>query len=100
MMFNLNIPVLIFGSLIALLIGSTIHLIAGGKFIRLFFSMIFSWIGFWIGNYFSNYFSFQVFKLGIIDYGSAVICSICLGIFGFWISGENKTQGSKNELDF
>jgi len=92
-MINLNFPVLIFGSLIALLLGSIIHLIAGGKLIRLLFSMIFSWIGFWIGNYFSNYFSFEIFKLGIIDYGSAMICSIFIGIFGFWISGENRSQG-------
>jgi len=47
---NITFPQLIFGSLVAGLIGSSIHLVLGGKPLRLIFSLIFSWIGFWTGQ--------------------------------------------------
>ncbi len=91
-MFELTLPSILFGSIIAWLIGATIHLIAGGKLIRLIFSMLFAWIGFWVGNYFSNKFGIYIFKYGQIIYGPAIISCVIISIFGYWLSGENKAD--------
>jgi hypothetical protein len=87
---NVTFPTFIFGSLIAWLIGSTVHLIAGGKLIRLIFSMVFAWIGFWVGNYLGNRFGLAFFNYGQINYGIAIAISILLALFGYWLSGENR----------
>lgn len=91
-MIDITSPVLIFGSLIALLIGSIVHLIGGGKLLRLFFSMIFAWIGFWGGNYLANHFGIFVLRYGQIAYAASIAVSIITALFGFWISGENKNE--------
>jgi len=89
-MINISFPVFIFGSLIGGLIGSMIHLIFGGKPLRLLLSITFSWIGFWIGNNLGIRYGFSFFKYGPIDYGPAIFSSIILGLIGYWISGENQ----------
>lgn len=89
---NLTLPVFLFGSLIAFLIGALIHLVVGGKLLRLIFCMIFAWIGFWVGNYLAGRFSLEFLKYGLVSYGAAVITSLIFSIFGYWISGENKPE--------
>jgi len=92
-MFNLTLPVFIFGSLIALLLGALVHLIAGGKLLRLIFCIVFSWIGFWSGNYLAARFNLDILRYGQVNYGPAVLIALILSIFGFWISGENTPEG-------
>jgi len=89
-MADLTFPVFIFGSLIAGLVGSLIHLILGGKPFRLLLSIIFSWIGFWIGNNLGFRYGLFIFKYGPIHFGAAVFVSLTLGLIGYWISGENQ----------
>ncbi len=89
-MSDLSFPVFIFGSLIAGLIGSLIHLVLGGKPFRLLLSILFSWIGFWIGNNFGFRYGLLFFKFGPIYFGAAVFVSLILGLIGYWISGENQ----------
>ncbi|MCD6356754.1 MAG: hypothetical protein J7L66_05645 [Anaerolineaceae bacterium] len=91
-MFNLTIPVFIFGSLVSGLIGSIIHLIFGGKLIRLIFSIMFSWVGFWVGNNFAEQLDIIVFRYGQLNIGFAVIVSFIIGLLGYWISGKNQGQ--------
>jgi len=92
MMFNLTLPTFIFGSLIAWLIGSTVHLIAGGKLIRLVFCMIFAWIGFWAGNYLGIRLGLLIINYGQINYGPAIFISVLSALFGYWLSGENREE--------
>jgi hypothetical protein len=89
-MSNVTIPVFVFGSLIACLLGSLIHLIFGGKPYRLILSIFFSWIGFWVGNNLGLRYGLFFMKYGPVNYGSAIIICIILGLGGYWISGENK----------
>jgi len=91
-MIELTFPSILFGSMVAWLIGATIHLIAGGKLIRLIFSMLFAWIGFWVGNYFGNRFGISILNYGQIIYGPAIIACICFSILGYWLSGENEVD--------
>lgn len=86
---TINLPVLIFGSMIGLLIGSSIHLIGGGPLIRLVFSMLFALIGFWAGNFVSLRSGISIYPFGLIDYGMSIIFSIITAILGYWLSGEN-----------
>ncbi|MBM3136726.1 MAG: hypothetical protein FJZ98_00900 [Chloroflexi bacterium] len=88
-MFNLTFPVFVFGSLIALLLGAVVHLIAGGKLLRLIFCLVFSWIGFWSGNYLGTRFNVEILHLGQVNYGPAILAAAVLSIFGYWVSGEN-----------
>lgn len=89
-MANITFPIFIFGSLIAGLVGSLIHLIFGGKLFRLLLSILFSWIGFWVGNNLGFQYGLFFFKYGPIDFGAAVLVSLILGLIGYWISGENQ----------
>ena len=86
---NITLPIFIFGSLIAGLIGSLIHLVFGGKPFRLLLSILFSWIGFWIGNNLGYRFGIFLLKYGPIHFGATIIICLILGLFGYWISGEN-----------
>jgi len=89
-MAEITFPVFIFGSLIAGLVGSLIHLIFGGKPFRLLLSILFSWIGFWVGNNLGLRYGINFFKYGLIYFGTAVLVSIVMGLIGYWISGENQ----------
>lgn len=88
-MSDLTAPVLIFGSMIALLVGAFVHLIGGGKLIQLIFCLVFSWIGFWTGNHLANRFSISFLKYGQVNYGLSIIVAIIMALFGYWISGDN-----------
>lgn len=91
-MSSITIPVFIFGSIVSLLIGSIVHLIGGGKLLRLILSMVFAWIGFWIGNYGADYFGIVILEYGPVDYAVAMVSSLIFAVFGFWISGENRRE--------
>lgn len=87
---NISIPHLIFGSLIAGLVGSLVHLILGGKLLRLLFSLVFAWIGFWAGHSIANRYNLNFFSYGTINLGAAIGLSIILSLAGYWISGEKR----------
>ncbi|NPV40293.1 MAG: hypothetical protein HPY72_02990 [Anaerolineae bacterium] len=88
-MFNVTFPTLILGSIIAGLIGALIHLIAGGKLVRLVFCMVFAWIGFWGGNSLAQRFGLTILTYGQINYAPAIAASVLTSLFGYWLSGEN-----------
>jgi len=85
-----NIPQLILGTLISCLIGSLIHLIFGGRPMRLLFAVFFAWIGFWLGDYFGKNYGIILMMYGSINLGASVILSLIGGFLGFWLSGENR----------
>jgi len=87
---NITFPVLFFGSLIAGLVGSLIHLIFGGKPFRLLLLILFSWIGFWIGNNLGFRYGINYFKYGPFHLGAALLICLIMGLIGYWISGENQ----------
>ncbi len=91
-MFNMTFPTFILGRMIAGLIGALVHLIAGGKLLRLVFCLLFAWIGFWGGNYLANNLGLHILQYGQINYGLALFLSIAAALFGFWLSGENREE--------
>jgi hypothetical protein len=91
-MFNITFPTFVLGSMIAWLIGAMVHLIAGGKLIRLIFCLVFAWLGFWGGNYLGNNFGLHILLFGQINYAPALILCVVASLFGFWLSGENHEE--------
>ena len=91
-MINLSQPIFYFGSLIALLIGAFIHLVAGGSLLRLIFSLVFALLGFWVGNYLGGRVGLSIVSFGAIDYGWSPGRSITCLVFGYWLSGESKKE--------
>ena len=89
-MFNMTFPTFLLGRMMAWLIGALVHLIAGGKLIRLVFCLVFAWIGFWGGNTIANNLGLNILYYGQINYGPALILSVVASLFGFWLSGENR----------
>jgi len=94
---NIAFPQFIFGSLAAGLIGSIIHLLFGGKPLRLVFAIIFSWIGFWAGHVIAFRYNLFFARYGTINFGIATISGLIFGLFGFWIAGESKID--KDDID-
>ena len=85
----MSIPAFLFGSLIALTIGSFTHLVTGGNLKNLFVMMLFSLIGFWIGNIVGGRLNMTILRLGDINLVASVVGAIIFAIIGRWFSQEN-----------
>ena len=82
----MTFPALIFGSVIALILGGIFHLIVGGGLLRIIISMIFSLIGFWTGHFIGYRIGWDFFDIGLVHLGPALIGSILLLVFGYWVT--------------
>jgi len=89
-MTDINFTTILLGTIIAVFIGSFIHLIFGGKFIRLLVSIIFSTIGFWTGNHLGNRYALSFFVVGNLHIIISSLTSLGFGSLGYWISGESR----------
>ena len=87
---TITFPHFIFGSLIAALLGALIHLVLGGKPLRLIFALIFAWIGFWTGHFLGNRYQIFFLRYGVINIGVGAVTALGLSLLGYWIAGENK----------
>ena len=85
----MTLPAFIFGSLIAMTLGSFTHLVVGGNLKNLIFMIFFAVIGFWVGNSIVSRFEFHIFDLGPINLPFSVITSIVFALLGRWFSMEN-----------
>ncbi len=94
----MTLPAFIFGSLIAVLIGSLFHLVVGGNLRKYILFLFFTWLGFWIGHYISNRMSFTIWRVGLFDLGFDILSSIIVVLIIFWIDkGSVEEKESKEE---
>jgi uncharacterized membrane protein YeaQ/YmgE (transglycosylase-associated protein family) len=78
----MNVPALLFGWLIASLIGLLFHLIRGGSLRRLLLYLISAWLGFALGHQLGALTGLTLIRLGAINLFSAVLGSaIALALF-------------------
>jgi hypothetical protein len=85
----MTFPAILFGCLIATLIGSAFHLWQGGNLGKLILYLTLSWLGFWGGQVLFDFLGWSFLSLGSIHLGSnLVICSLTLGL-GFWLGKGN-----------
>lgn len=95
----MTFPAFLFGSTIAILVASVFHLIVGGNLNKYISYILFSWFGFWLGYYLSNQIAFSIWKVGILDLGINIACSlIILGII-FWIDKGSEEDTEKKEKE-
>jgi hypothetical protein len=92
----LTFPAFIFGSFIALLIGSIFHLILGGDLKKLLLYLVMSWVGFWIGDYSGKQLGLQFIRIGLLNLGFAVIGSLVFLTIVYWLGMDNAGIAEKN----
>jgi len=92
---NITLPAILFGLVVAGLVGSTFHLIRGGSGRALLFSLFLSILGFIAGQGAGIYFGVRVFAFGFLDIGMGVIGSMVFlgGVDAFGrLRNRNKTS--------
>lgn len=92
----MHVPAVLFGFLIASLLGSAFHLWRGGGPGKLLLDIVLSWIGFWGGHAISNQMGWTFLSLGPLRIGTAIPGSLILVFLGNWLSLEN-TDNQKNK---
>lgn len=90
----MTLPAILFGGLIATLLGAGFHLIRGGGLGQLFIYILLSWIGFWGGQFLAEQLNFSIINLGSLNLGFAIIASILLMIIGNWVLTGKKPEDS------
>lgn len=72
----MTLPVLLFGLVIAVLIGSIFHLVRGGSGWGLVLCLFLSILGFSVGQFIRIYLGWHVYTFGYLDIGLGVIGSV------------------------
>ncbi|MGA9533000.1 MAG: hypothetical protein WBR18_09815 [Anaerolineales bacterium] len=69
----MNIPAIVFGWLLASLVGLGFHLIRGGPLTRMALYMVSAWLGFGIGHFSGQWLHVTVLRVGAINFLTALI---------------------------
>ncbi|MFN8382766.1 MAG: hypothetical protein U0V02_12535 [Anaerolineales bacterium] len=81
----MQLPVVLLGLVIALLIGFIFHILRDGNGVRLLMYLGLSILGFALGQWLSMASGWKIYSLGALDIGMDVIGSILLLIGGDWL---------------
>jgi uncharacterized membrane protein YgaE (UPF0421/DUF939 family) len=92
---QMTIPSLLFGLIIALLIGALFHTIRGGNGWRLLTYILISCLGFFLTNWFGKSLGWSLYPFGVLDAGLGVVGSVIFLIIGDWLTRieSNKKSG-------
>ncbi len=82
----MTIPSIVFGSMVAVLIGALFHLLRGGGFGHLVLYLLLSLAGFFAGHWVGNWRGWILFPVGPLDLGTAIVGSLVLLAVGDWLS--------------
>jgi len=82
----MTFPSLVFGSIIAFILGALFHLIVGGGLIRIIISLLSSVIGFWVGHYIGYQINLDLFTLGFLHIGTGIVGAIIFLVLGYWLT--------------
>lgn len=77
---------IIFGFIIATLIGAVFHLIRGGSIKLLSLYILLSWIGFWVGQILADQLAWKYGRFGPLNLVAAVLGGILFVVGGYWLS--------------
>ena len=91
----MHIAAVIFGLLIASLLGAAFHLFRGGGPGKLVLYILLSCVGFWLGHVISNQMGWTYLSIGPIRAGTAIPGSIIFLIIGYWLSLESSESDEK-----
>lgn len=82
----MTLPALVFGVVVALLIGSMFHVWLDGGVGRLLLYLLLSVAGFFTGHFFGSRLGWILFPLGPFNLGAAVVGSLLFLGLGHWLS--------------
>lgn len=82
----MTLPNLLFGLVIALLVGALFHTVRGGNGWRLLLYFGLSAAGFALAQWLGMIYNLSIYKFGALDIGLGVIGSILLLVIGDWLS--------------
>lgn len=82
----MTVPVILFGLVVALLVGALFHALRGGSGWRLLFHFGLSALGFALGHVAGIWFGLAVYRFGALDIGLGVIGSLLALGLGDWLS--------------
>ncbi|RJP50374.1 MAG: hypothetical protein C4586_06040 [Anaerolineaceae bacterium] len=82
----MTFPIILFGSIIAVLLGVLFHLLRGGGGWRLLLYIGLSALGFTLGQWASLYGGWKLYLFGALDIGMGGIGSMVILILGEWLS--------------
>ena len=82
----MNIVTILFGWLMATLLGALFHLWRDGGFWKLLLYLGLSWVGFWLGNWAAGAWGVKFLLVGGLNLGLALIGSLIFLFVGHWVS--------------
>lgn len=88
----MNIPTLLFGSLVAALLGAVYHMIRGGNLGRLLLDLLLAIGGFWAGHYLAQTLGFTMGSLGSIRLLAAGLTSLLALVIGNWLANLDSSK--------
>ncbi len=77
---------ILFGLLIALLLGALFHLWRDGGFLRLMLYLLLSLLGFAAGHLLGSWRGWILFPVGPLNLGMAILGSLVFLFVGYWLS--------------
>jgi hypothetical protein len=82
----MTVPSLVFGSLVATLMGAAFHLWKGGGLGRLVLYLLLAFAGFWAGHFLGARMGWSFGSIGPLHFGMAVITAMLTIFVGYWLS--------------
>ena len=82
----MNIVTILFGWLMATLLGALFHLWRDGGFWKLLLYLGLIWAGFWLGNWAAGAWGVSFLLVGGLNFGLALIGSLIFLFVGHWVS--------------
>ena len=94
----MTLPSILFGLIVALLIGGLFHLIRGGGIGRLLLYLALSAVGFAAGYFLGIWRGWSLFPVGPLDLGISIIGSLVFLGVGEWLSRIEIKTDDKSQL--
>ncbi len=91
----MTLPTIIFGFVIALMMGSGFHLWRGGGLTKLIQYLLVSIIGFWLGQIAAILLQWEFLPVGALHFGFNILGSGLFLFVSYWLGSQNSSQ--KNE---
>jgi len=82
----MNAPAILFGTILASLLGTAFHFFIGGGLGRLLLFLGTSIAGFWLGQYIAERINWDLFSFGALHVDLAIIGSLVLLLAAFWLT--------------
>lgn len=88
----MNFASILFGWILATLLGALFHLWRDGGFWKLVLYIALSWVGFLIGHLIATSTGFTLMQVGQVHLGGGVLGSVLFLFVGHWLAGTQTTQ--------